>query len=108
MAFKKKLVPPNPVVWSGKTTASECNYRKPKNAFRKVWFFDVQWSDCPVEVKEQVKERWRELELGNDCYIFKTTRADLYYDKHYLILQFLLEKEPNLGNDEQIIVHYWW
>ena len=32
--------------------------------------FDVQWSNCPVEVEEEVKRLWRDNELGNHRYFY--------------------------------------
>jgi hypothetical protein len=36
--------------------------------------FDVQWSDCPVEVEEEVRRLWRWQELGKNTAYFRWDR----------------------------------
>jgi hypothetical protein len=75
-------------------------------SIKKVFFFDVQWSDCPRSVKEEVKHIWRDHDLGNDTYIYKTTLdEDLFeqYPRVYFWLKFNKVKEG-----ENVIIHWWW
>lgn len=122
--------------WSGRTTAPEHQGKFPaklnpktKQGFRKVWLLDAQWSTCPVEVEEQVAALWRFLERGNDYYIILTSLHDL--EKGYnnaevdmfnevskrnenvplktdLIVKYIKEVEPTIGENDQILIHWWW
>ena len=125
------------IQWSGVTTAYQHKHnptselkKDTTKAVRKVYLLDVQWSDCPVEVEEQVKKLWVWAELGNDKYIFKTSIEDLEYFhdnvenynlKEYdvsigemvtkplyfnAIIQLL--KERKVGRKDTVVIHYWW
>lgn len=100
------------------------------NGFRKIWFLDAIWTDCPEPVIEQISQIWRMQELGNDHYIYKTTLDQLQelhdakvmtrkWDKEAvkwgeapvetdLIIKWVKEKEPTLEGDIEFIIHYWW
>lgn len=97
----------SPVVWSGKTTAySKANTNV---AFRKVWLLDAQWTDCPVEVEERIREMWEEQELRNDVSVIKTTLTELLEEPaNHVIAQYILEKNPEIEDGEQILIHWWW
>ena len=122
--------------WSGRTTAMEHKRKFPaklkpntKQGFRKVWLLDAQWSTCPVEVEEQVKALWRFYERGNDYHIISTSlrelatgyenaEVELYNTlskrwgtvplKTDLIVKYILEVEPTIGENDQIFIHWWW
>lgn len=112
------------IEWSGKTSSYHHKWHNTPNGpdvesgFRKVWFLDAQWSDCPVEVEEEVKAMWQNYELGNDHYIIKTTLEDLGYGVEDEVedgepvypatIQYILEKEPLIGHEDQILIHWWW
>lgn len=38
----------------------------PSKSVTQKWYFDVQWSDCPDFVEEEVRRMWRDYGLGND------------------------------------------
>lgn len=103
--------------------------KNPKNSVTKKWFFDVQWSDCPVEIEELVSSLWSKYELGNDNYILKTSPLDcretltgskfvwgptkeeqLGWVEHELdgnlLADFLVGK--GVGEEEDVIIHWWW
>lgn len=106
--------------FSGRTTAlvhKFADWREqelPKNtpkAIGGVKFFDVQWSDCPVEIEAIVKQMWQNSELGNDNYIIKTTPDDVDHhiedeDDIVLMREWLISQ--GVGEDEQVIIHWWW
>jgi hypothetical protein len=104
----------NPVTWSGKTSSfhhkwnSTPNPPDTKKGFRKVWYLDAQWSDCPVEVEDQVKEMWRNYDLGNDYYCINTSISSLFEQEYFVVAQYVLEQHPNIEDDELIIIHWWW
>jgi hypothetical protein len=99
-----------------------------KAGLRKVWYLDAQWSTCPVEVEDQVRDLWSLNELGNDQYMFKTTvdelieiesneciinklfrdpirREDTPVKTDYIV-QYI--REHGIPDDEQVIIHWWW
>lgn len=41
-----------------------------KDCIQQVTVFNVQWSNCPVEVETEVRQLWRDNELGNDRYFY--------------------------------------
>jgi hypothetical protein len=122
--------------WSGRTSAYEHKHNFPAKldpktpeGFRKVWLLDAQWSTCPVEVEQQVKDLWRLFECGNDKYIIKTCLEDLeneYQDseverfnektskwekgplKTDLIVKYIREVEPAINKKDLILIHWWW
>lgn len=102
--------------FSGRTTAYSHKFddwnTKPCNgspALSKVWYLDVQWSDCPVEVESEVIKMWRNYELGNDNYILKFTLEELLNEEEAeLTVKFIKERQPDIANDELIIIHWWW
>ena len=77
-----------------------------KECIRKINFFDVQWSNCPVEVEEEIKKMWTDWELGNDHYFIKW---DWEHDQEYpIVAEFLKSKGFKEEDGEQIIIHWWW
>lgn len=95
---------------------------------KKVWMLDAQWSTCPIEVEDQIKDLWRLWENGNDKYVIKTTIKDLIEDEE---LKTLVEKwdndignwveielktdlvvsylrENGVGDNETVLIHWWW
>jgi hypothetical protein len=104
-----------------------------KDCIQKVTFFDVQWSSCPVEVENVVKQLWRLYELGNDHYMLRRSINDLielndqefevdhWDDKLWaeekkgwrkvpLKVDILIEylRSRGIPDDEEIIIHWWW
>lgn len=124
------------IVWSGKTSSYHHKWHDTpnppdvKSGLRKVWFLDAQWTDCPIEVEQQVKDLWQGHDLGNDHYMLKRSLDDLEeteesgyqvdrwddeaktYTKVPLktdaIRQWILEKVPDIPKDEDVIIHWWW
>ena len=119
--------------WCGRTTLHKHKFddwknhpvtEQDKKGLRKVSFLDVQWSTCPVEVQDQVRDLWVDYELGNDHSIIKASINDLkemagdFYEEEGIkedykttktdaIVQYL--KEQGITNDEEeIIIHWWW
>lgn len=94
---------------SGKDTSYGHKWGKPSDgddSVRKVWFFDVQWSDCPIEVEQEVISAWQDYELGNDRYIIKCKLdEDLFED--YPNIYFWLQHK-GVEQNAQVIIHWWW
>lgn len=94
---------------SGKDTSYDSKWGKEpngKNSVFKKWFFDVQWSDCPDEVQEEVIESWRDYELGNDRYFWTATLDEELFETYPRIYFWLEHKGVPKG--EEVIVHWWW
>lgn len=130
------MTKPKETPWSGRTTAYEHKDKFPAKlrattakGFRKVWMLDAQWSTCPVEVEDQVRNLWTFHEFGNDHYVLRTSVKDLKreYDgckvnvynpekgvredvpvKTDLIVRYIYEMAPEIRDDEQILIHWWW
>lgn len=128
--------------FSGQTTAYEHKHGDKWKAspghgdecLKLVKFLDVQWSNCPVEIEDVVKQMWTRRELGNDNYILKTDFDQLdeaiaetdedptchttrCYDRnsmtrverqinYRLLKDFLVSKGVNPG--ETVYIHWWW
>lgn len=103
-----------PIVWSGMTSSYHHKWNTTPNppgteaGIRKVWFLDAQWSTCPREVEDEVRALWRDWELGNDNYLIKTCIGDLEEqgDGTKAIRQYL--REAGIGEEELVIIHWWW
>ena len=123
--------------FSGRTTASSHkgqNWQQVKldenvpKALRKVFFLDVQWSTCPVEIEKIVKDIWVFNDLGNDQYIYKTSLADLEGmsgEEHlvkkqiedgdwrdveidYATLAEYLKSQGVTDPEESVVINWWW
>ncbi|AGR47882.1 hypothetical protein PHIM7_178 [Sinorhizobium phage phiM7] len=124
-----------PIKWSGRTTSYSHKFADWQNrapdgepGIRTVWFLDVQWSTCPVEVQEQVVDLWRLNGLGNDKYMIKTSIIELaeMQDDGYEVDRFDSDKvqwtkgplkvdaiiqyleEHGVPIKDQVIIHWWW
>lgn len=81
-------------------------FSKAGTSVNKIWFFDVQWSDCPIEVESEVKHIWSNCEYGNDDYVYKTELNDDLFDdypKVYLWLKF-----KGVQENEKVLINWWW
>lgn len=103
--------------WSGVTSsyAHKCdptatNPPDTKEALRKVWFLDAQWSNCPVEVEDDVKALWTERELGNDNYVYFTTLEDLRELGKELEIPHIIKylEDKNIPEKDKLVIHWWW
>lgn len=102
-------------------------------ALKQQWVLDAQWTDCPVEIEEIVKNLWRYHELGNDNYMLRRSINDFLEieqdgfeveqwfwgeteeeKKGWVVapasLQPLIDylREKGIPDDEDIIIHWWW
>ena len=102
-------------------------------ALKQQWVLDATWTNCPLEVKQDIQALWRFHELGNDNYMLRRSISDLlelndqgfevehwddtlYAEKkigwHKIplrvdnLIRYL--KDSGLKEDEQVILHYWW
>lgn len=91
---------------SSETTGSRCNIPEAPNSVSKVYFFDVQWSDCPIFVYEEVRQIWIDYDLGNDYYIYKTQLDSELLESYPRVYSWL--KHKGVKEDERVIIHWWW
>ncbi len=80
--------------------------KTPPSSVKKVWYFDVQWSDCPVSVKNEVSCMWRDHQLGNDNYIQKVALDEELFEDYPYVYFWLKHKGVPCGED--VVIHYWW
>lgn len=64
--------------------------------------FEVQWTNCPVEVAEEVKKLWRDNEFGNDHYYASWNSEEMSED-YPIITEFLKSQGVT-----KCLIHYWW
>lgn len=84
--FLKKIEESSDTDSHGGSTAN------PTPSVRKEWYFDVQWSDCPQYVEDEVQQLWGDYELGNDRYIAKVDLDEELFDRYPRIYFWLKHK----------------
>lgn len=117
--------------YSGRTTAlahKGNDWRKHldvpiSSAISQMTVFNVQWTDCPVEVEAEIRRLWREADFGNDNYYFGWKRdSDAFWidedefddDGEIVEQKTLAAKYPVI--DEYLVskgvteclIHWWW
>lgn len=98
--------------YSGRTTAYEHKHPdwqtkrfQTTPAIHRATIFDVQWTDCPVEVEEAVKKLWQDYDLGNDNVYFNWDGDDLgAHATHYPIIHEYLKS----NGVKRCLIHWWW
>lgn len=95
--------------YSGRTTAYEHKrenwqeYKGPfKSSIQNKIIFEVQWSDCPVEVEKEVKKLWSDYELGND-HSYINWESEEQGQDYPIIDEYLKSK-----NITECLIHWWW
>jgi hypothetical protein len=101
--------------YSGRVTADNCigTQLAPRPALQTELVFQVQWTDCPVEVEEEVKRLWENEELGNDRFYFQWSRESEavnedgdekpLHEVYPIIDEFLVSKGVTT-----CLIHWWW
>lgn len=90
--------------YSGKVTADHpvgFDNSNPPSCIETITVFNVQWTDCPVEVEDEVREIWKHNMLGNDTSIYKWDENDI--TRWPIVAEYLKEK----GVDK-CWIHWWW
>lgn len=93
----------------GKDTSYSSKWNKPpdgNNSVYPVFLFDVQWSDCPIEVEKEVKELWREYELDNDHSYYRCQLDEELYSEYPKIYMWL--KHKGIKEEQDVLIHWWW
>jgi len=63
----------------------------------------VQWTNCPVEVAEEVKRLWVQEELRNDDSFFWWNSDDEVSEEYLIIAEYLKERGIT-----ECWIRYWW
>lgn len=75
-------------------------------SLKKVWFFDVQWSDCPTFVEQEVIDIWKKMSLSNDhCFYKCVFNEELFHQ--YPNIYFWL-KYSGVPENESVLINWWW
>lgn len=98
------------MIYSGRTTALGHKFKDweekgkgiGKDCIQEVTLFDVQWSNCPVEVLEEVQKLWCNMGFGNDFYYFSWDSEECSED--YPIIHEYLQSR----NVTKCLIHWWW
>lgn len=98
--------------YSGRTTAHAHKFDNweekgkgiGKDCIQKCDFFDVQWSNCPVEVEAEVIRLWHDAELGNDKYFYKWDSDCEVAEEYPIIHEYLTSR----GITGRCLIHWWW
>lgn len=104
---------------------TEPNPPEVKAGLRKVWYLDAQWSTCPREVEDVVRDLWQLNELGNDRYMLQMSVNDLLAEQDSVKVSKVVDgvrqdvpvkvdylvqyiREHGIPDDETVIIHWWW
>ena len=120
---------------SGRTTCLEhkkADWEKeaPKysgeECIEKVTVLNVQWSNCPVEVQDEVRELWGNRGLSNNQYYrWHMDEEEPDWEDHGTSLEEMLEEEPDdvidrlryplieaflhhKGCEGLVLIYWWW
>ena len=75
--------------------------------FRKEWFIDAQYCSLGEDFQLAVQDMWRDNDMGNDKYMIK--RSCSYYKYEYPdVYKYIIQELPNISDDEEVIIHWWW
>lgn len=98
--------------FSGRTTyhiSDNIDWDKTKGAgkecLRLQLVFDVQLSNCPYELKEEIHKLWRDYHLGNDKFFYHWTDEE---DNGDCIIYPLIAEYLRARDVRDCWIHYWW
>jgi hypothetical protein len=96
--------------YSGRTTSyshksDDWETKEPDGCepFQQKIVFEVQWSKCPIEVKEEVKRLWSDNYLGNDYYYYNWNGGKEEANEYPIIAKYLEE-----NNIQKCLIRWWW
>lgn len=73
------------------------------DCIQQITVLDVQWSSCPVEVEDEVRDLWQDDErLGNDVSIYKWDEEN-DAEKYPVIAEYLKSRGVS-----KCWIHWWW
>lgn len=74
---------------------------KDVDPIKQVTVLDVQWSNLDEEIVDEVREFWRNNELGNDYYY---VTIDIHDDEDLPLTTEYLKSR----GIETCLMHFWW
>jgi len=100
--------------YSGETTAYEHKDSHGKDAWKTAEtngaecieahnIFEVQWSNCPVEVEDEVRKLWSDMGFGNDHYYYTWIDHEEHKEQYPVIAEFLESRGIT-----KCLIHWWW
>lgn len=73
-------------------------------AIQQQTVLEVQWSDCPDDVYEEISRKlWRDMEFGNDHYYYNWSGDEDLSDLYPVTAAYLAA-----NNVEKCLIHFWW
>jgi len=101
------------IMFSGITTADHATvskedreiFRNKKSVYQE-WVFAPAWSDCPIEVEEEVKKLWDDYYLEQDEYHIHIVGGDENGDEYPLISEWC--RRNGVPEKEEVAIRYWW
>lgn len=79
---------------------------------------EAQWSDMPEEVVNEVRELWRDRELGNDYYYYTWSEDDFHdaeseeddedFSSDWSTYPVLAKWLRDNGVEAGCLIHFWW
>lgn len=96
--------------YSGRTTSHSHKFDNWKetpteiisDCIKNVILFDVQWSNCPIEVEAEVKRLWKNMEFGNDFYYYEWDSVE-DEEQYPIIYEYLTSRGVT-----KCLIHWWW
>ena len=74
----------------------------PEDCIKTETVLYVQWTNCPTEVREEVKRLWVHMEYGNDDYYYSwVSKED---GKRYPIIDAYLKSR----DVTECLINWWW
>ena len=96
--------------YSGRTTAykhkfdnwQENGLNIGEDCIQEQTIFEVQWSNCPVEIVAEVIKLWQDYEAGNDHWYLGWDGEEMSED-YPMINSYLVSR-----NITKCLIHWWW
>lgn len=73
---------------------------------KSIRVFDFQCSGIPSFVSNEIRQMWRDYDLGNDYYYREVTLDCELYESYPNIYCWL--KFHNVDDGETVLIHWWW
>lgn len=71
-------------------------------AISKVTILEATWTNCPEDVKKDIRTLWQDNEYGNDLYYHSWDSTD--DEGEYPAIRKYLDDH----NIEKCLIHFWW
>lgn len=90
---------------------------------KQVYVLETQWTDCPDDVKQDVRKLWQYKEFGNDHYYYRwdiNSEEEMLAEDEEYILEYDKSDDSAYPKCEALkaflaskgirkcLIHYWW